>query len=823
VTATVSTNLVIYDTISAMFSVDLLAAVQAGLDESNIAVTLGAVRVVDEPTMMPSTAPSVLPSSKPSEIPTRLPSSVPSVGVSEVPSYSPSEFPSDAPSILPSSIPSEAPSQVPSMKPSNVPSIMPSYMPSERQSAIPSVMPTLTPSVESSANPSATPSVAPSFKPSVASNNIPSMSPSHAPFVVPSTIPSSVPSNIPSFARTIIPSDSPSNIPSSAPTTIPSKLPSDLPSDVPSVYPSAVPSVLPSSAPSAPPSDLVGFPDVGSGNDIYASDVPSSLPTSSLIPSSMPSATPTKRPSKTQTPSHIPSASPSSVPSSFPSTLPSINPTMLPSKSPSDIPTNIPSISPSDVPTRLPSTSPSDFPSKSPSDAPSSLPSAGPSFTPQNKSSFLLPYRRYDAYNATTLIQEVLDKFDDELFEVYDDKFDDDCTVSLCRDATNRGRRFRRELHKNPNQRALVVQSVNSSYTPCPAVSQEDIDNGDAQALPEGDMCHDVITNVTMEYYPYRFKPAIVNMTVTEYFEDYLNNETDVKFEPDYPVPKAVETGLTLAIPGVAAGQEISEEDREWLIDFMRDFLGEFLAQYDPPIKVEDVKFVGQEINTPTYDKDEDEDEDERALHNDEHPLQQIGSSGEATSRMLNATNANSTSTLIVTVIVEAEYLPPPEIASFSDVVVETMEEEEDVFVEEIKEVPYFENVTEITASAPPKIEVAASHSEPEILSKPAQMSLIITSWCIFWSAVCYLLYIKLMGSRRGAKKRWRQKSVPDGGEERDESLDSDGSGDKLVSSDPYTICAGGPPSTANLQDLQISTVTKKEIAAEKRQLGRRS
>ena len=79
------------------------------------------------------------------------------------------------------------------------------------------------------------------------------------------------------------------------------------------------------------------------------------------------------------------------------------------------------------------------------------------------------------------------------------------------------------------------------------------------------------------------------------------------------------------------------------------------------------------------------------------------------------------------------------------------------------------------------------------------------------------------MDRRRGAKKRWRQKFVPDGGEERDESLDSDGSGDIIISSNPYTICAGGPPSTANLQHLQISTSTKEEIAAEKRQLGRRS
>lgn len=378
-------------------------------------------------------------------------------------------------------------------------------------------------------------------------------------------------------------------------------------------------------------------------------------------------------------------------------------------------------------------------------------------------------------------------------------------------------------MHRNPNQRALIIKSVESTFNPCPAITpQEGIDNGEAQPLPKGYMCHDLSTNVTIEYYPYRFKEAIVDMIVTEYFEEHLIT-SGVEFEPKYPVPEVVQTGLTLEIPGVA-GEEMGEEDTEWLIEFMQDFLGEFLAQNDPPIKLENVIFVGQSISAESEDTEGEDGRTSRALYNDSvNPIL-------AMPRLLNATNATTTSTLIVSVIVEAEYLPPPYIDSFSDVVVETITEEDDAFVEQIQEIEFFENVTEITASAPPIPEVVSSTSEQELLSKPVQISLIIASWCILWSVICYLLYIKLMDRHIDAKKKWRQSMRPDGVENSDESLDGN---DVLLSSDPYSICAdnefpkGREESklVADLKQLQIATGTENKMMGtiKKRPMGRRS
>ena len=74
------------------------------------------------------------------------------------PTTSPSQQPSAVPSIAPTVSPSTSPSQHPSMVPSIIPTVSPSTSPSEQPSAVPTVTPTVSPSTSPSQQPSAVPS-----------------------------------------------------------------------------------------------------------------------------------------------------------------------------------------------------------------------------------------------------------------------------------------------------------------------------------------------------------------------------------------------------------------------------------------------------------------------------------------------------------------------------------------------------------------------------------------------------------------------------------------------------------------------------------------
>lgn len=92
----------------------------------------------DEPSDIPSDAPSLQPSSLPSDVPSDQPSLNPSSMPSDFPSSIPSTIPSDIPSLQPSSMPSLLPSDEPSLLPSSLPSLIPSDEPSMLPSMVPS-------------------------------------------------------------------------------------------------------------------------------------------------------------------------------------------------------------------------------------------------------------------------------------------------------------------------------------------------------------------------------------------------------------------------------------------------------------------------------------------------------------------------------------------------------------------------------------------------------------------------------------------------------------------------------------------------------------
>ena len=64
---------------------------------------------------------------------------------------------------------------------------------------------------------------------------------------------------------------------------------------------------------------------------------------------------------------------------------------------------------------------------------------------------------------ALTLMGDIMRASDGSLFDLLNETFDEGCTVTMCREATNR----RRKLHRNPNQRCVAFFNSNRALFIC--------------------------------------------------------------------------------------------------------------------------------------------------------------------------------------------------------------------------------------------------------------------------------------------------------------------------------------------------------------------
>jgi len=330
---------------------------------------------------------------------------------------------------------------------------------------------------------------------------------------------------------------------------------------------------------------------------------------------------------------------------------------------------------------------------------PTSKPSESPSYTPVITSKITVAYsRESDELNATHF-HEVLRGDDVELFQIF---LGDDYSE-------NESFRY---LERAIDFEEFLVTDVKSEMNKFISCTPENAEN----------TCYRVSTYVTVVHYPVTYPVDLCEVIITSKTLEFVRDRSINSVLAGGASPEKVISLISLTIYGTNP-TEMNEDESGLFTDSVLAFLRKFLSWNSPSIFVEGVAFDAQilGIYSPI-------DYSERLLSNESSPI------GE-----------NISHKLTVSITVEAEYLPPPEI-DVSDIIVETFNEEEEDFIEivEDSENAYFEGTYDIISFRAATVDVNQSIQKSQgetsnfgALGNDGGITVIVCSFLIFSIILC--------------------------------------------------------------------------------------
>ena len=175
----------------------------------------------------------------------------------------------------------------------------------------------------------------------------------------------------------------------------------------------------------------------------------------------------------------------------------------------------------------------------------------------------------------------------------------------------------------------------------------------------EDNYCYTVGTNIKISHHPYLYPKESVNLIIASESAEFTSERE--LYDGDVPTPLEAEVVLILkgVEPRLMEPEEIIILEMT-IIEFLNDqLLSDSRKNGTAPILIEDAIITYQEI---------------------------VLSTGNDNSTTGNDNSTTDIATLQADVIISGEYIPPPEVNGFGDIIVETIDEEDEEFVEVLTE-----------------------------------------------------------------------------------------------------------------------------------------